>query len=385
LKNKLGENMKIALILPHFYPYVGGGEKMFYDLAKGLIDKGYEVKVVARNVGEEYCGEKTVHGIPVKYCKWKSMFGHPLPKTKDLEDAIKWCDIVHTSIFTTSPVVSRLAKKYKKPSVLTVYEARGNKWYWCENPIIATGFYMFEQYTIRKKFDIYHAISDATKSDVEKFCKLKNVKRVYLANEMKNGAYSEDFSLRKYFGLEETDKVALYYGRPGKTKGIQVYEKAIEELNRRKMLDGRVKLCFILGKEPENLRAKFVGFVKKRKLDKSVIIKPSVERSQLSACIAQADVVVVPSLTEGFGFSALEACQIGTPLIYSDGGSLPEVAYGRCKSFKNNNYNDLADVLEEFIKVGTDNFSILPEKTFTYDEMFNGITEIYSGLAELNR
>lgn len=38
-----------------------------------------------------------------------------------------------------------------------------------------------------------------------------------------------------------------------------------------------------------------------------------------------ADVVVLPSLYEGFGFSALETMACGTPVIVSDRGSLPEI------------------------------------------------------------
>ena len=374
--------MKIALVLPHFYPYVGGGEKMFFDLAKGLINEGHEVRVVARNVGEDYLGEKTVEGINIRYCRWKSMFGHPLVKSSDIEDVIRWCDIVHTSIFTTSPVVSRLAGKYKKPSILTVYEARGKKWYWCENFVIATGFYLFEQYTVRQRYDIYHAISDATKIDIEKYCGLKNVKRVYLANEMRKDAYDTEFSLRKYFGVPEDTKMILYYGRPGKTKGIEIYEKAIEILADKKCIPDNVRLCFILGKEPVKLRKKFADLIEKRNLSDVVLIRDSVKRDELSACISQTDVVVVPSVTEGFGFSALEACQIGTPLIYSDGGSLPEVAFGRCKAFKNRNYVELAGIIEDFINNGTANFDTVPEKTFTYESMFKGITELYS---EINK
>ena len=79
--------MKIAMILPHFYPYVGGGEHLFYCLAKGFVAKGHQVRVVTRNVGEEYLGDKVVDGIEVKYCPWKEMFGHPFPKKKDIS---KW-------------------------------------------------------------------------------------------------------------------------------------------------------------------------------------------------------------------------------------------------------------------------------------------------------
>ena len=88
--------------------------------------------------------------------------------------------------------------------------------------------------------------------------------------------------------------------------------------------------------------------------------------------------MVVPSLTEGFGFSALETCQIGTPLIYSDGGSLPEVAYGKCRSFKNRDANDLADKLQAVIEGREDAFEEVPEKTFPMEDMLGGIEEIYN-------
>ena len=374
--------MKIAFVLPHFYPYVGGGEKMFYDLALGLKERGHEIKVVARDVGEEYRGHKIVNGLDILYCPWKEQFGHPIVNKKDAEEAIKWCDIVHTSIFTTSPVVSKLARKYKKPAILTIYEVRGNKWFWVDNFVKAIIYNTVEQYACRQKFDAYHAISDATKKDIETFCNKKNVTRVYLANEMKKDAYNTDFSLREYFGLEENQKVFLYYGRPGQTKGVQVYEKAIEEIVINRKINPDYKFCFILGKEPVDLRKKFEDLIKKKGLTEYVLIKDSVARDQLSACIASADCVVVPSLTEGFGFSALEACQLGAKLIYSDGGSLPEVAYGTCKSFANRDYKDLADKLIKVMNGDEDAFDTVEEKTFTYDEMIGGIEALYKNVCE---
>ena len=111
-----------------------------------------------------------------------------------------------------------------------------------------------------------------------------------------------------------------------------------------------------------------------------VRVRPSVPREDLAACIRQADCVVVPSLTEGFGFSALETCQSGTALIYSDGGSLPEVAYGKCRSFKNRSASDLADKLEAVIRGDEDAFENIPEKTFRREDMLDGLEEIYKGL-----
>ena len=374
--------MKICIVLPHFYPYVGGGEKLFYDLAKGLLLRGHEVRVIAERIDDEYSGHKVVEGIDVWYCSWKAMFGHPIPKASDVEEHVRWCDLVHTSIFTTAHVASKLAKKYKKPSIMTVHEVRGTKWYWADDFIHATGFFVYEQYVCRQKFDVYHAVSESTKRDFHAFCgKNKPVIRVYNANEMEPGLAKEsNIDYRDYFGLDSQTRTFLYYGRAGKTKGIYVYLDAIRKLVNANLIPQNVRFCFIVGKEPADLRQKFIDYVKQNKLEQVVLIRDSLPRKDLCKCIEQADYVVVPSLTEGFGFSALEACQMGKPLIYSNGCSLPEVVYGDCLAFENRDAQDLSDKLIKVIQEGRDAFEVVPAKTFTYEEMIEGMIEIYKEL-----
>ena len=374
--------MKICIVLPHFHPYVGGGEKLFYDLAKGLLDRGHQVRVIAEKVNDEYNGYKEVEGIDVWYCEWKAMFGHPLPKREDIETHIQWCDVVHTSIFTPAHIVSKLARKHKKPSVMTVHEVRGNKWYWADDIFHATGFFLYEQYVCRQPYDVYHAVSESTKRDFHTFCgKTKNVVRVYNANEMEPGlGQNARINLRDYFGLDQDQKVFLYYGRPGKTKGIYVYLDAIKKLKREGKIPAPYKFCFILGSEPADLREKFINHIKKASLDKTILIRDSLSRQDLCKCIEQSDVVVVPSLTEGFGFSALEACQMGKQLIYSDGCSLPEVVYGKSLAYKNRDSDSLAEKIHKVIVAGEEAFDKIPPKTFTYEEMIEGMIAIYQEL-----
>jgi len=44
--------------------------------------------------------------------------------------------------------------------------------------------------------------------------------------------------------------------------------------------------------------------------------------------VGNADCAVVPSLSEGFGFTAAEACALGIPVVATTAGSLPEVVSG---------------------------------------------------------
>ena len=51
-----------------------------------------------------------------------------------------------------------------------------------------------------------------------------------------------------------------------------------------------------------------------------------VDRAQMSALYATANLLIFPSLYEGFGYPIIEAQLSGTPVICANTGSLPEVA-----------------------------------------------------------
>ncbi len=53
-----------------------------------------------------------------------------------------------------------------------------------------------------------------------------------------------------------------------------------------------------------------------------------VPQSEMPAIMAAADLLLIPSLYEGFGLPALEAMAVGTPVVASDRGGLPEAMGG---------------------------------------------------------
>ncbi len=374
--------MKVCYILSHFYPYVGGAEQAFFDLMQVLVKKNVEIRVITTSVNgkNEHLKYKD---LDIYYYNWKQLMGHPLVKEKDIIDHIKWADVVNTAVYSPVPVVTRVCHKLGKPVLCDVYEVLGHRWYWVEkNYIKAFILKTYEKFIINQKCDFFITSSHATENDLLKYNKKANCKTVYRISEPKeNKTKIDKKKYYDYFGINEKNIVFLNYGRPGKTKGIFVYLNAIKSLAKKlskKDLE-KIKFCFIMAKEPHKERNKFIKKVEKYNLSKYIIIKESVSREDLDNYRACADYIVVPSITEGFGLSAIEACEAGKKLVHSSGGSLPEVTFGQVAEFENRNSDSLEKVLESII-LKKIRYKTKKKKDFSKENMASKYLEAYKSL-----
>ena len=374
--------MKVCYILPHFYPHVGGGEQAFLDLIEELVKKNIEVRVITSTSGGVK-GYKNYKGIDIYYYDWKMFFGHPIVNKKDIEEHIKWADLVHVGVYSPVRTACKVARKEGKPSIVTVHEVLGKRWFWIEsNKLKALAFNLYEKYVVTAKCNYFHTPSHATETDLKKYNKKAKIRNIYwiVEEEQKKETIQIDKQkFNNYFNINDNDRIFLNYGRPGKTKGVFIYLNAIEETVKSlsdKELEN-VKFCFIMAKDPSTERAKFVKQVKERKLEKYVIVKESVEREDLENYIMCADYVVVPSITEGFGLTAIEACSKGKKLIHSSGGSLPEVTFGEVIEFENKNSKDLSDKLQKIIK-NEIQFNKKERKDFSKETITNEMISLYN-------
>ncbi len=102
-------------------------------------------------------------------------------------------------------------------------------------------------------------------------------------------------------------------------KGILYLLRALKRIN-----DPAVRLTIVDGRlRPERVYAK--NLAQELGLGPRVAFLEKISRDQLILEYNKAEVVVMPSLFEGFGLPALEAMATGTALIASRAGALPEV------------------------------------------------------------
>lgn len=85
------------------------------------------------------------------------------------------------------------------------------------------------------------------------------------------------------------------------------------------------KLLLILSTESKKDYNYLVKMIDKMNLSDHIILLGPKPHHEIPRYVAASDIVVVPSITEGFGFTAAEASAMGKAVVATYAGSLPEI------------------------------------------------------------
>ncbi len=167
------------------------------------------------------------------------------------------------------------------------------------------------------------AVSEHTKRDIVDHLRVpdKNVVVIYngLSEAFRPADDESAGELRARFGVTGTLIVAA--GRADPYKNLLGLVRAVEHL----VGAGRSDVTCLLIGEPDDRYPEVARYVESHGLARHVRFTGYLEHDNLVRAYQQADLVVHPSLYEGFGFPPLEAMACGTPVVSSDRTSLPEV------------------------------------------------------------
>lgn len=112
-----------------------------------------------------------------------------------------------------------------------------------------------------------------------------------------------------------------------------------------------------------------------------------IPESQLRVFYQNAEVFMMPSLSEGFGIPVLEAMAAGLPVVVSSASSLPEVAGDAAKYFDPLSVDDMASALLEVVsnaglRKEMSARSVLQARKFHRDAIDRKIVDLWSELTE---
>ena len=285
-------------------------------------------------------------------------------------------DIVHLHIFQhqISPSILDVCKKYNIPTVYTAHDlkmiclnykmmhhgricedCRGGHFYHCAfNKCVKDSFSKSCINTIegylhkwRKSYDAIDYIITPSDFYRRKFIEFGvNPERVV---HIPNFLDREKPSVNK---RDDNKRYFLYFGRLSEEKGILTLIKAME---------GIKSDLYIVGSGP--LRSKIENYISQQKLS-NIKLMGFKSGQELINIVGNAEAVVLPSeWYENGPYSAIEALQVGRPIIGAKIGGIPELVNNNGYLFKMGNIESLVDALASFEYLSRNDYEKLEIKS----------------------
>lgn len=304
--------MKI-LFLSDLLAY-GGASKLIYDLLPRMAAQGNECELlILTDEHSKYVDDLRKKGIPVNVVP-KEKKGH----WKRIKYISNWIqrekyDVIHANLFPTTyycSIVKRMLGKKCPPLVMTEHSTDNKRRH-------KSIFRPLEKF-IYKKFDHVISISDKTQ---ENLCKWLGTVGDSKYSVVENGIDVEAFRTAEPLGkkkvcknYEEGDILLLTVGSftPQKNHIKLLEALSLLPINYKLLLCGEGPLEKEIKCKVNDLaltdRVVFLGF-----------------RKDVAKIMHTADILVIPSIWEGFGLIAAEGMACGIPIVASDIPGLSEV------------------------------------------------------------
>lgn len=310
--------MRIAQVCPFYYPRLGGVETVVKEYSERLVKRGHEVSVYAVDGGWRSPWVEDVNGVKVH-----RSIRIPLPVFKTLSPALLFpfkllrADVdlihIHANKYFSTDVGAMIAKFKNTPLVYSPHAGTFG----------ASLFGRIHNQTLGRialDADVIVCVSEHEKSLIEASgVKIKRFE--VIPNGVDVGKYGRyqvsQNDQRPLPKLTKGESLVLYVGRLSSHKGIETLISAAP---------------LVLEKIPE---AKFVVAGPKDrgwkmedgrwKVEDRVVFTGEVSEGEKIALMQKASVFVLPSRSEAFGITVIEAMAAGCPVVVSNIPALTEV------------------------------------------------------------
>ena len=297
--------MKIAMV-GQFPPHFGGVGSYIHTLSKELIKRGHEVFVITYS----HKDIKDINSIHVIGARMINISGFKelsfmISSKKVLEKLVlkENIDIIHgNSLMGAGSAAVKIGKKYNIPTYVTAHGVDITLLY--DNLLVK---YMINQ--VLDKADNVLAVSNSLMNKIIN----TNVKNIQNKTFIHQNAVDVNKFKEISNKLQKNKPSVIFIGHLEKRKNVELI------LNAKKLSSMDYELIFVGdGKEANKLKYR----VKKENIED---VKFLGYRKNVENILSKADVLVLPSIEEGFGIVLIEALACGLPVIGSNVDGIKEV------------------------------------------------------------
>jgi len=377
--------MKILHITPSLAPEWGGPPKVIAGIAKALIEKGVETRILTT---AEKGKEKRIvmlSDVPIRIVKrgFLSRFwiAYSPSITHVMREEIENCDLVHIHELWHYPhfAVYKVAKSFKKPFIISIH---GELKPWCLNhkAFKKKIYSILIQRKILKEASALHAITEEEVKNISNFVDNKNV--FLIANginleDFKNLPHREKFE--DLYPELKGKKVILFLGRIHPIKGLDILAKAFSIISEYRE---NVRLV-IAGPDENGYESKIKSILKKEGILNNVIFTGMLSGNIKFAALIRADIFIIPSYSEVRSITALEAMICGLPVIITKQCDFPEIGKYKAGMIIEPDINQLVRAFNYLLnnpklcKEMGENGIRLVKESFTWDKIVNQMINLY--------
>jgi glycosyltransferase involved in cell wall biosynthesis len=302
--------MKISIFVKFFPPRgLAGAEIAAHNMAKYFTKKGHEVHVTTTlfkgGIRETIDEGFFVHSIPWSKIKFFGGFIYWINAFRQLKKIKP--DIFHFQNIDIDLFTFFLIKIQKKPFVVW---AQGSDVYFRSTTE------KLKSKIVLKYADAVIALTEDMKNYLKDIYK-KDILIIPNGIDLSNFEnLSKDYFYTK-FGFEKNTKIILYVGTFRPVKGLKYLIEAM------KIIGCNEKRLIIIGhgEEKEDMEK----LVKNLNLENCVTFLGKTPNSEVIKYMVSSDVFVLPSLSEGFPITILEAMASALPIVTTKVRGLPEI------------------------------------------------------------
>ncbi len=258
----------------------------------------------------------------------------------------------------TTQTLGRLSR-FIHPSIITVHDIYPLKASLTEptmygdlkglpygNKLISAAYHTFVRESIKsvKYADVIITPSYYTKKELISLLQINPHKIKVVPHGIRHDLFKprDKTKIRKTLDLPLNKKIVLHIGSENPRKNIPTLIKAFAKLQK----DGNRNIILLRVGET---RASTHKLISAYHLDESILEFGLRDQSDLCYLYNAADVLVFPSLYEGFGLPLIEAMASGCPVIAADRTSLPEVLGDAGILCDPLNSDELADAMKKLL------------------------------------
>lgn len=306
--------MKVAILLHLFLPrWIGGTEVATCNLANNLIRKGHEVHVITTyDDGLPYFSEE--NGLYIHRVAW--------PKIRIIGYLSFWAkiflqiqkirpDIVHCQALDVCVPASIAKKTLNIPYIVW---GQGSDIYLPERFLRLTS-----KYTLRNA-DAVLALTEDMKREMQNICDRE-------VSVVPNGIDFGRFEISSRVQKEGDGRTIIFVGRLHPIKGVHYLLEAMVTVLR-EMPNAKL---VIVGDGIERLRLE--ALAEKLDLESCIHFAGQMPQEEIPGVMHQADIFVLPSLSEGLPVVLLESMAAGLPIVATNVGGVPEVLEDRVNGY----------------------------------------------------